>query len=302
MKIILFCLMGIIFLHSTAFGWGRPGHKTICGIAYKLFDDETRSAVNKLIGGEQEFIESCVWADDVRDHREINANETNGANSEPKNKDYHPDTYEYHYINIWEPEKGFNPKVDCEADDCVSSAIKRYGVYLRRYHTKLKTNPEATPREIQKAQESLKFLAHFVGDLHQPLHVGLASDLGGNTIEINWQGQKRKLHSFWDTSLPLEAKIDPTNIDRLTNLITQNNGQPNWQNAKIYDWVRESWELSKSKVYLDTDGNIIKTGDDIKAEYVERAKPIVEERILKASVRLAFLLSEATKGKLKFED
>ena len=47
---------------------------------------------------------------------------------------------------------------------------------------------------LDNLTESLMFLAHFVGDIHQPLHVGFEEDEGGNTIIVHWYRRKSNLH------------------------------------------------------------------------------------------------------------
>ena len=48
---------------------------------------------------------------------------------------------------------------------------------------------------------ALKFLVHFIGDMHQPLHVGRGEDRGGNSIRVRWFGESRNLHSVWDSAI-----------------------------------------------------------------------------------------------------
>src|SRR5262245_45147476 len=47
---------------------------------------------------------------------------------------------------------------------------------------------------------ALKFLGHFTGDIHQPLHMSFEGDLGGNQVNVSGLCS-RNLHSAWDTCL-----------------------------------------------------------------------------------------------------
>ena len=47
----------------------------------------------------------------------------------------------------------------------------------------------------------LKLLVHLIGDLHQPLHVGIAEDRGGNDIKVTWHYKKSNLHRVWDSEM-----------------------------------------------------------------------------------------------------
>ncbi|KAJ2912954.1 hypothetical protein MD484_g7457, partial [Candolleomyces efflorescens] len=54
----------------------------------------------------------------------------------------------------------------------------------------------AGPRE----EEAFRFLVHFVGDLHQPLHL-TGRDRGGNLAKVCFDNRETNLHSVWDTPL-----------------------------------------------------------------------------------------------------
>ena len=75
-------------------------------------------------------------------------------------------------------------------------SIQRFTAVLR--------DPQAS-RESK--QEALRFLVHFVGDIHQPLHVGRRADRGGNSIPVTLFGQETNLHSVWDTGLVDSEKL-----------------------------------------------------------------------------------------------
>ncbi|KAH8977743.1 S1/P1 nuclease-domain-containing protein [Lactarius hatsudake] len=52
----------------------------------------------------------------------------------------------------------------------------------------------------ERASEALKFLIHFVGDMHQPLHL-TGRNRGANGVKVSFDGRNTNLHSVWDTSL-----------------------------------------------------------------------------------------------------
>ncbi|EMS46503.1 Nuclease S1 [Triticum urartu] len=76
---------------------------------------------------------------------------------------------------------------------CVVGAINNYTDQLYTYGD--------SPKSSYNLTESLMFLAHFVGDVHQPLHVGYEEDEGGNTIMVRWYRRKANLHHVWDVSI-----------------------------------------------------------------------------------------------------
>jgi hypothetical protein len=59
-------------------------------------------------------------------------------------------------------------------------------------------NQDATPAEKLEAR---KFIAHFVGNVHQPLHVSHARDRGWNDIKVYFFGDNANLHSVWDSGM-----------------------------------------------------------------------------------------------------
>src|SRR5258707_585119 len=67
--------------------------------------------------------------------------------------------------------------------------------------TKLEKEVVDPAASREKKVEALKFIVHFVGDLHQPMHVSKAEDKGGNTVQLNFNGQGTNLHAIWDSKL-----------------------------------------------------------------------------------------------------
>ncbi|KDR72510.1 hypothetical protein GALMADRAFT_101616 [Galerina marginata CBS 339.88] len=64
------------------------------------------------------------------------------------------------------------------------------------------------------ASEALKFLIHFVGDMHQPLHL-TGRDRGGNSVKVVFGRRHTNLHSLWDTYLIAKAvRLVPRNYSR----------------------------------------------------------------------------------------
>ena len=133
---------------------------------------------------------------------------------------------------------------------------------------------------------ALKMVIHFVGDLHQPMHLGHKSDLGGNTLKIKFFGTESNLHTVWDTDLVEAAhKWSYTEwmeqIDR-----ADKRGQRRMTNGTIDDWAHETHNLA-AEVYAMTPA-----GTDISYDYVANAAPIIEQQLLKAGLRLARILNE----------
>ena len=256
--------------------WAYNGHHIICEIAFQRLTDEARAMVFAVRAADPNasptFYQSCVWPDVARraDHRA---------------------TYEYHFMNV--VESGANEIVmerDCANYDCVQLAVVRYASYLA-------TDPGDSEGMKVRRANALKFVGHFVGDLHQPLHTGYAYDRGGNgTAAQFFDEDPSNLHGIWDRAIPERMgyyEDPPVTARRLSSEITASQAVE-WEDFDVVGWSRESYEVVKSLVYdVPPDG---KRGDD----YYQRAAPIVERRMKQAGVRLAFLRNNAAAGTLHF--
>jgi hypothetical protein len=150
--------------------------------------------------------------------------------------------------------------------------------------------------EVLKAQSStkeqkvaaLKFIVHFVGDLHQPMHVSRAEDKGGNTIQVQFDGQGTNLHSLWDSKLiGKEGKsFEQMSID-YDKATPQQIKQ--WQSEDMMKWLFESYQIS-SKIYTEIDQN-----NKLDDSYYKKYIPVVQQRIQMAGIRLAGLLNDIFK-------
>jgi hypothetical protein len=145
---------------------------------------------------------------------------------------------------------------------------------------------------------ALKFLGHWVGDIHQPLHVSFLDDRGGNDIKVSGQCSGN-LHSTWDTCLVLYA-VGPDISEAVADLLQTITPdlKTKWIGSEPRDWANESFAISESAktgyckmrgLSCDPSGQVITIG----AEYLDANAPVVKEQLLKAGVRLAHLLDIA---------
>jgi hypothetical protein len=134
--------------------------------------------------------------------------------------------------------------------------------------------------------EALKFIVHFVGDLHQPMHVSREEDKGGNTIQVNYAGVGTNLHALWDSKLLDHLGLD----DQQLASTCDHAGAAQiaaWQSDPLIKWIWESYEIS-SKLYAEIDAM---NGRSIDDSYYQAHIQIVEQRIEMAGVRLAGVLN-----------
>jgi hypothetical protein len=246
-------LTGLAF---ALISWGSVGHKTIATIAENHLTPNAKGAIKALLGNES-IADVSSWADQVR--------------NQPEYKQTGP----WHYVNV---PLGMN-------NEQFSTAVKAQGVNnvygaLMKCENDLKS---ATTTYTQKA-EALKFIIHFVGDAHQPMHVSRTEDKGGNTIPVKFDGNGMNLHSLWDSGL-IDKEGKP--FDRMAK--DYDTATPaeikKWQSEPMMQWLWESYKIS-TKIYAD-----VEKGNKLDDAYYKENMPIVQQRIEMAGIRLAGVLN-----------
>ncbi len=249
---LLICLA----VPDTCFGWGDPGHMIVGQIAWNRLKPDAKRAIKALLKDES-LAEVTMWADEI------------------KGRLGYPKTRHLHYAN---PEPGVTEFVlerDCPEKGCVVSAILKYADVLR--------DQEATTTE---KTDALKFVAHFVGDIHQPLHVGYAKDADGNGISVSFFDDSMNLHQLWDYGLINHRRKPWSDYAKQLNQTIKLKQWEQWQSTDPTQWATESRKLAVSNAYeVPSDGELAK-------DYFDRNIPVVEERLKMGGVRLATLLNE----------
>jgi hypothetical protein len=184
-----------------------------------------------------------------------------------------------HFINTPQAAGNFDLARDCGMLDCALVGIQRFAQYLAK-------QPSSSSRERERRALSLRFLSHFVGDLHQPLHVGHIEDLGGNKINAKFteNGHTRtdKLHRVWDTAVLKRAGL--TTIQDAHDLnaeITQAEAAQ-WATFTIADWATESEALARQKAYVKPDGTAVEDNDFLDDAYFTPAIDAVKAQVKKS--------------------
>ena len=149
--------------------WGAQGHQVVATIALARLSAPARAEVDRLLSLEPgaTLASIATWADENRD----------------------PPTASWHYVNFPRNSCRYDAKRDCPDGQCVVEAINRQAEVLAS---------RAPDRERLLA---LKYVVHFVADVHQPLHAGHADDRGGNTYQLRAFGDGTNLHALWDFGL-----------------------------------------------------------------------------------------------------
>jgi hypothetical protein len=281
----LFVVCAVLAAAGPAAAWGDLGHEVTALIAYRHLAPVARAKVDALLAADTDtltppdFASRATWADKYRTgHRETAA---------------------WHFVNIEldHPDLasacfGFPALAAGQlasqgpAQDCVVNKIDEFAAELRRPST-----PQA------ERILALKFLMHFVGDLHQPLHAADHDDRGGNCIGLSPSpdGHDTNLHAYWDTgavealggsagaiAATLDARITPA--DRTA-----------WSAGTPRTWAMESFQLGREDVYaLPSRPTCADHGSvALTAAYQATARRDAALQLEKAGLRMAVLINRA---------
>ena len=247
--------LALLAAPAAAWGWGQNGHRVVGEIADRHLSDHARRQIAVILEGDG-LAEASTWPDDVRSDQAW-------AQAAP-----------WHYISIDDHETLATTARAAEGD--VLEAMQRFEAVLR---------DPAAPKE--RKAEALRFLVHFVGDVHQPLHVGRRDDRGGNSIRVRWFREDRNLHSVWDEALIESQRLSFTELTRFIDQATPQQVAA-WQAAAYEEWVRESFCLRPVVYDFGTQAPAdLGAVPDLGYAYVFHKTPVIEERLLQAGIRLA---------------
>ncbi|MDE6082199.1 MAG: S1/P1 nuclease [Muribaculaceae bacterium] len=249
-----FITLAVICSWMTAFGWGQKGHDVVAFIAEQHLTPATRAAVDSILDG-RSMVYWANWLDNASHTPEYAYTKT------------------WHYKNVNADETYLTALANPSGD--AVTAIKA--------QLELLNSGEASK---QQALLAMKILVHVVGDLHMPLHMGHASDLGGNRIKVKFFGRDKNLHSVWDTDLVESAhKWSHSEwqyqLDRLAPAAQQKVVEGN-----VDDWAQETIRIA-DVVYKSTP-----EGTNLSYNEVAKWAPVIEKQLLSGGLRLAHLLNQ----------
>ena len=264
-------IFALLFLPANLFGWGPAGHRIVARIAQANLRNSTRLQVRDLLG-DDDLAGISVWADEIKMQR--------------------PETASWHFVDIPGNSTGFNEARDCYRPNSneknYQASIDRHNCVVDRIQMSAAILAEKSASHSDRA-EALKFLVHFVADIHQPLHA-IADSRGGNDIHVFEFGSSQcgkypcNLHFVWDIGLIAHSGRSESEyvalLQRqvaLQHLRSRSDGTPE-------EWANESFRLAK-QVWLN-DGAMVDEA------YYRKNIDILEKRLALAGLRLAALLND----------
>ena len=281
---------------SPIWSWGRDGHRIVARIAARNLKPEARKKLAAILGTNDAGLENAMaaastWPD------EINKSKTG--------------TFDWHFVDIPVTEP-FAVGSLCAKHDCIIDRIEEMADRLRTNRGGFTLAARPDPPRPGTSRE-VAFLIHFVGDIHQPLHGSDNSDRGGNCENlqnpmIHADGTRTTvLHGVWDVDEVLTVmRVLGDEQATAAALFQRFKNGAQVPQATVLEWTRESNQLARENIYQklripkytaplgQCPVNVAKLAID--QAYLDSNEKIVEERLLRAGIRLSNLLNEVCAG------
>lgn len=270
--LVPFALLALWTMGATpARAWGIQGHQVVAAIAWQALSPAARQEATRLLAQEpgQTLVSIATWADEHRG----------------------PATAPWHYLNFPRGQCRFDAERDCPEGKCVVAAIERQRAIL----------DSKTP-DAERLQ-ALKYLVHFVADVHQPLHAGYQDDRGGNTVQLRFLMRGSNLHALWDKGLieqlglDNEALIAAAQTTRQSQLPLRGPSQaqvpsPSAAPAPPRSGLANAIDMAEESCAIVAQPGFYPSGDPSQ-DYVARMTPVLLQRLSLAGQRLAAMLNLA---------
>lgn len=285
-----FLFASTMLFSGPARAWGPEGHAIVAEIAEARLTDAAKAQIAQLLSGDDSHAQHldgvASWADAVRPTR--------------------PESAPWHFVDIPLDTDKYDASRDCGGDNCVVQAIQKNVDLLRN------RNADKPAR-----LEALKFLVHFVGDIHQPLHCETDTskfpppegDRGGNKVHVTFLGHSTNLHSVWDGRMiedVLDVELGPdftpdlqataAEAKKLNAAISANNAAA-WAPEGLTDHLDSAtveWANDSHKFAHDAYRNLpMHRQHGWEQAYEDQEWSVVEGQLERAGVRLARILNEA---------
>lgn len=280
---------GAVLCSGHAAAWGPEGHAIVAEIAEMRLTGAAKAQVADLLSADDSHAKHldqiASWADFMRTIR--------------------PETGPWHFVDIPLDASEYDAGRDCAEGNCVVEAIQRFAKVLRDRNAAKKDRVEA-----------LKWIVHFVGDIHQPLHCETdlskfpppEGDRGGNKVSLTFFDNHTNLHSVWDGGM-IEHVLDVHLGPHFQPDLKATAAEAKKLNAHIKDGDASAWAPDGLADHLDT--ATVKWANDSHAlaqtayrilpthrrhgwetAYIDEEWPVVQNQLERAGVRLAKILNE----------
>jgi len=264
MKKFTFIIIAILMLDFTsAYGWGAKGHDVVAAIAEQNLTPKAKRKISKLLEGKSIVCYSS-WMDNIQNspYWEYGYNKTKT----------------WHYANV---DKGLTYETMTKNPD--GDVVKG----LEMLTSEMMDNYDNLTDSMRV--DYLKMIVHMVGDLHCPMHAGRLSDRGGNRTKVVWFREETNIHSVWDSKM-IESARKWSYTEWCDNLDRKNRKYRKEISKGSYeDWFDDTVEdAARIYEYVESSGEIVPV---LSYQFVYDFSPLLEEQLLNAGYRLAYVLN-----------
>ena len=252
----MFSFVYIVFFFSVSIvpsEWGQTGHRVVGLVADNHLTKRAKDKINFLLDGNS-LANVSTYADEIKAEKKYSY------------------ISKWHYINI--PLNKKFDEIEREKGGDIIYAINKCIQVLK------------SPKYNKKEKSfHLKLLVHFIGDIHQPMHLGSKEDRGGNDVKLFWFGNITNLHRIWDTQIIESHNMSYTEMASDLPIFTPN--QIKFEtNKSINNWVEET-RIYTRQIYSESPPN-----GKLGYEYRYKNLPIIKSQLYKAGIRLASILNK----------
>jgi hypothetical protein len=257
----LFLCMGV----PLSWAWGREGHRLTALVAEQYLTPAAKEQVTLLLGKET-MVEIAPWADAYREE--------------------HSETAKWHYVDIPGTEVKFDRNRDCPLSQTDPKSPWRDCVTDRILYFEGRLGDESL--STKERAIALKFLVHFMGDVHQPFHA-MGDERGGNNISVSFLGSricgsyKCNLHSVWDDTIIEDQRL---NEKKYTEKLLQEIKDNQWERmagGEPTTWANISHHYAVQAMAPN--------GAFLTRAYVTEESKIVDAQLALGGLRLARVLN-----------
>ena len=284
MKAIIFTIL-LSMVSNSLFAWGQNGHRIVAQICYDNLSDEVRKQVDDILG-DNYLAQVATWPDFIRSEKKWNF------------------TKPWHFATI-DPDKTvaqvikegkMDPKIEnvIEAIEFMKAILAEDAAATKQFTDLMDTN-KVEPMSGSVVATALAFLVHFIGDIHQPMHVGKNRDYGGNKSKVLFFDEKTNLHSVWDEGIIQKEQLSFTDFADFVDKHTAPK-RAAWQESGVQTWAEES-VAARENIY-NTLYDITDIGSGLPKKsylYQHDFLPVVEDRLGAAGYRAAAVVNSILK-------
>ncbi|TNJ42890.1 S1/P1 nuclease [Tamlana fucoidanivorans] len=255
-SIYIFVFTAFVLCTATASAddfWGPTGHRVVGKIADSYLKGKTKREVKRLLK-RQSLAFVSTYADEIKSDKRYNK------------------FYSWHYINM-----PFN-------QDYETSKKNPNGDLVSGIEHCKNVITDKNSSDEDKAFY-LKLLVHLIGDLHQPMHVGLQEDKGGNDFKVQWFYEDSNLHRVWDSEMIEHYGMSYAELAENADIKSKKEIKA-IQEGSIIDWVNETHQLTKT-VYKSA-----QPGDNLRYRYSYDHFKTVRNQLQIAGIRLAKVMND----------